>query len=372
MNRSFSRNRQGFTLVELLVVIAIIGILVGLLLPAVQQAREAARRMSCQNNMHQLGLAALTYESTYKKLPPSQIMNVPGYNWTQYTYVGHLVYLLPYLEQNTIYQAFAQNLNMDPAAYITPPGSTIDPRKVPYWDVQIANGYPIDIAPFTATNVPAFLCPSDDAQQGRSTIPGYATFHMFLALQLPSGVWMNNAGGAPVSSEHNVTNYLGCVGRLGRTGTHVFGSDTDPNALNTDRYVGSFGIGIEQRRLRDFTDGQSNTIMFGEVTGRFRDPPGAPANTGAIRGTNRYSSFAWTCGTQAMHWMTISYGGTTYNRRIREWFRFSSMHTGGLIQYTMADAAVKPLALDIDANAMLQLAGCRDGETIDADILGPS
>ncbi|MEW4565430.1 DUF1559 domain-containing protein [Bremerella sp. JC770] len=94
-------NRNGFTLVELLVVIAIIGVLIALLLPAVQQAREAARRMQCTNNLKQIGLALHNHHDTYGVFPAGA---VPSENNTNRYGPSFFVYLLPYLEQNSLYE----------------------------------------------------------------------------------------------------------------------------------------------------------------------------------------------------------------------------------------------------------------------------
>lgn len=161
--------RQGFTLVELLVVIAIIGILVGLLLPAVQAAREAARRMQCSNNLKQLSLAEHNYESANRRFTALGYTNNPGlgrWNWRRYAFT---IALLPYIEQNPLANAMSARAKPagpglpDPWAYTNGHYGN-DPERIA-WANQ---NWKVDI--------PAFICPSDPPIQNRNESPSILNY----------------------------------------------------------------------------------------------------------------------------------------------------------------------------------------------------
>src|SRR5687768_17044091 len=140
MVRCYRPYRKGFTLVELLVVIAIIGVLVALLLPAVQAAREAARRMSCSNNLKQFGIALHNFENTNRQLPAGEISST--------AYLSPHVQMLPFFEQQSLYAMF----DMLKGAFDAP------------------NTTPGAIQP------PLFLCPTDP-RPDRSQAMGWTNYH---------------------------------------------------------------------------------------------------------------------------------------------------------------------------------------------------
>ncbi len=123
--------RTAFTLVELLVVIAIIGLLVALLLPAVQMARESARRMSCQNNLKQIGLALQSYHDNQRAFPPGYVSAVdmsgndtgPGWGWAAKA--------LPYMEQGTLYDSIRLDQPIDASVNSTPRVAVVKPYRCP-------------------------------------------------------------------------------------------------------------------------------------------------------------------------------------------------------------------------------------------------
>ena len=203
------KESRAFTLVELLVVIAILGILIALLLPAVQAAREAARRMSCSNNLKQIVLAMHNFHDSYKGFPVgSPSKSCPGYTqipaW-QYRW-SPLAMLTPYMEQYNVYES----LNLDVPLYghtgvYYGPGEGVHP----------------DNQESVRQAITFFSCPSDKAQQ--------------------------------VQPEFGPTNYLPCWGRSEPTPSGTAAFDTD-GVFNSDYPV----------RFADITDGTSNTAAFSE------------------------------------------------------------------------------------------------------------
>lgn len=212
-------SRRGFTLVELLVVIAIIGVLISLLLPAVQQAREAARRMHCTNNLKQIGLGLHNFHDVNGHFPPGSLSNT-GSRWGSPEWPYMLHFILPYLEQG----AYHERLNN----YTNAMAWGI-PATHAQW--QYLHNLPLD----------AFQCPSA-TETGPKEITG--------------GLRLANS------------NYLGIF-----SGTNDGESFSDANTLQR----GLFSVTTEKkaRRMADVTDGLSNTMIVAEyISGTDKDVRG--------------------------------------------------------------------------------------------------
>ena len=352
--------RRGFTLVELLVVIAIIGILVGLLLPAVQAAREAARRMQCSNNIKQLGLAAHNFESAFKRFPPGYLginrigtAGLPQQDWNRNSGVSHLVYMMPYMEQTQIYNLFANDLDLNP---------DVDGVGVPTAQAIRYSIWWNQNNPWTGGNyrIGSLLCPSDDAFGGtRHTAIGLHSWAASGVAAAPAtSLWFEGTANAAWHATMGKTNYVGIAGRRGRTGTTFITPSTDAvPGVNYDSLQGIF-TQRSKTKMGQIADGTSNTMMFAEITGDFDDP---------CRPSGRYQSMSFaSAGGGITHWMMGNNSTGTplpwqSNVRCKSLFRLSSMHSGGIINTCFGDGSVRGIPITAEYRAWLLLGSMADG-----------
>jgi prepilin-type N-terminal cleavage/methylation domain-containing protein len=324
-----SRADRGFTLIELLVVIAIIAILIALLLPAVQQAREAARRTQCKNNLKQLALAAHNFEHTYGNLPPGYLgpdlptdnMDPPGS-----PYIGPLAQMLPYLEQAALHQSMT----------VSQLNSSLLSATQSRWFNEATT------AAAAQAKIPGFECPS--ANPYGNTLDMISRMHWWLLYDGSATIDIRLfANSTPLTNgtagSLGRTNYMAVAGRMGELGN-----------AGWDRWKGCFSRRAKVK-FRDITDGLSNTLMFGEVLGDFN------ATTKAHE-----RSFAWIAsGTLPTGWGPLA-NGPDGGSALR--YRYASNHTG-VVQFAMADGAVRPLSININLSLYRSfLAGASDGNVI--------
>jgi prepilin-type N-terminal cleavage/methylation domain-containing protein len=329
------RKGGGFTLVELLVVIAIIGILVALLLPAIQAAREAARRAQCQNNLKNVALAVLNYESANRKFPPGflpQPSTVEAWGWA--------VFILPYMEEQGIFDQLRPS-----RTYLSPvDGARKGKRNLA--DVFAAGASnAAEIVPLQ-TAIPSFRCPSDTTP---ALVPCDGNCDIVNVQPPPTsdtGRWIRSFKGAYSSKLATLflpsaSNY---VGNHGTVDSPCTGSaDSSGNWVPNQAICNSNGIffGNSQVGLKQVTDGTDKTFLIGERDHYCQAGTWIGARETADSQTH---SYLWTLGhayDPPNFASTLGYDTCTEG--------FSSAHKGGVF-FAFCDGSVHFINDDIDSD----------------------
>ena len=309
-----TRKAKAFTLIELLVVIAIIGVLVTLLLPAVQNAREAARPLACTSNLKQISLAALSYESLHRQLPIGFLgpwdANGNGMNDTaeapstwqwDFANIGMLPVLLSFLEET------GTQARLDPLLLRQHSRKYSGQTYKGHWTA----GQSTKQAAFTQPSI--FLCPSALLPPHTNLIDTLFTY------ETTDGIQIEIRGRR--EKEYGRSNYVGVSGKAG-------------NTPSEKQYAGLF-VNRIPRSLRQARDGTTNTLLFGE-------------NRAAI---------TWL---GAEGWPVLYGLGETPNQKKP---LFTSLHPG-IVMFATADGAVRGLSSAIEQETLNSLAGMADGETL--------
>lgn len=330
-------HRRGFTLVELLVVIAIIGILIALLLPAVQAAREAARRSQCTNQLKQLALAALNYESTNRVLPPAGL----DYGFTPHTdytpkstlNLNGFLLLLPYLEQQAVYAKY--NFNGSAGAYVTTgPALAGDPGT---------NGNDAIVA----MQLPLFYCPSDDGPKAMPWTGTASPNYGISKLSPLFGARTCYEFCTNTNQEWSYGNSWNYIASASKTTRAPFGQNSTC-------------------KLGDVTDGTSNTTAFVETTLATGD---GGSNAWGYRGWVMVGVRLYGTGPNGINqWAAPASWSSWYTAppqvgKVIQWGNAGSLHPGGC-QASMVDGSTRFFSEATDLTLQMRLGYIADGAAL--------
>ena len=374
--------RLGFTIIELLIVISIIGVLVAILLPAIQKTREAANRTYCAHNLKMLGLAAHNYHDAYRVLPPGYWGSIPdttGQTAAMGPGTGCIPNLLPFMDAQAIYNHVAPSVVWDNRTVTSDMWTTVN------------NGTAINEATFQTACSPRlgyFQCPSDFD----TTIFSNQTFGPYQGLSqyvVTAAVSSFNNGGTLSASGPNEWSYFMV--------TQYYDSTTGAfNPMSRFNYLPVAGLGRGQSPFYQqyegvFTDrsattlgsisnhdGTSNTLMFGETSGQFDPQYGdnsLQVNLYSAVATPTHRGLNQRCAAEDSGFCTGNFS-MQMGQRARI-FSFSSNHAGG-VQFCFCDGSVRLMSRhqtwllgSPDWYLLQQLAGFHDGYTKDPAVLLP-